>query len=52
MAEWTEHQSQVGIVQEPHWLVHCDRAWGSTGAGAAAILTSLSGIKLRYAIRL
>jgi hypothetical protein len=52
MDEWTEPQSQVDIVHESPWLVHCDRAWGSTGAGAVAILTSPSGIKLRYAARL
>jgi hypothetical protein len=52
MTEWMKHQSQVDIVQESPWLVHCDGAWGSTGAGAAAILTSPSGIKLRYATRL
>jgi hypothetical protein len=39
MAEWTEPQSQVDIMQETPWLVYCDRAWGSTGAGAATILT-------------
>jgi ribonuclease HI len=49
MAEWTEPQSQVDIVQESPWLVYYDGAWGSTKAGAAAILTSPSGIKLRYA---
>jgi hypothetical protein len=26
MAEWTESRSQVDIVQESPWLVHCDRA--------------------------
>jgi ribonuclease HI len=52
MAEWTEPQSPVDIVQESPWLVHCDGACGSTGAGAATILTSPSGIKLRYATRL
>jgi ribonuclease HI len=33
-------------------LVHCDGAWASTRAGATTILTSPSGIKLRYATRL
>jgi ribonuclease HI len=32
--------------------VYCDRAWGSTGAGAAAVLISPSEIKLCYAARL
>jgi hypothetical protein len=52
VAEWTEPQSQVNIMQESPWLVHCDRAWCSTGAGAVTILTSPSRIKLCYAARL
>jgi hypothetical protein len=52
MAEWMEPQSEVDIVQEFPWLVYCDGAWGSTGAGVAAILASPSGRKLRYAARL
>jgi ribonuclease HI len=32
--------------------VYCDGAWGVFGAGAAAILISPLGIKLRYAARL
>jgi hypothetical protein len=32
--------------------MHCDGAWGKTGAGIAAILTPLNGPKLRYAARL
>jgi hypothetical protein len=43
-----EPQSQVDIVQESPWLVHYDGAWGITGAGAAAILTSPFEIKLCY----
>jgi ribonuclease HI len=34
------------------WQVYCDRAWRVSGAGAAAILTSPSGVRLRYAARL
>jgi ribonuclease HI len=41
-----------GQVLESPWLVYCDGAWGTVGAGAAAILISPSGIKLRYAARL
>jgi ribonuclease HI len=39
-------------MQEPPWLVYCDGAWGNIGAGAVAILTSPSEIKLYYATRL
>jgi ribonuclease HI len=53
VADWTEHRSQVdNNTQESPWLVHCDGAWGSTRAGATAILVSPSRIKLCYATRL
>jgi ribonuclease HI len=41
-----------GAVPKSSWLVCCDGAWGAAGARVAAILTSPSGIKLRYAARL
>jgi ribonuclease HI len=41
-----------GEVPEPTWLVYCNRVWGAVGVGAAAILISPSGIKLRYVARL
>jgi ribonuclease HI len=31
------------------WTIHCDGAWCHAGAGAAAIITSPTGIKHRYA---
>jgi hypothetical protein len=36
----------------PIWEIRCDGAWGRKGAGIAAIVTSPTGIKLRYAARL
>jgi ribonuclease HI len=41
-----------GPVPESACLINCDGAWGVAGVRAAAILTSPSGIKLRYATRL
>jgi hypothetical protein len=53
IAEWTEPSSLTkGIVLESPWLIYCDGAWGNAGAGAAIVLISPSGIKLRYAARL
>jgi hypothetical protein len=53
MAEWMQPSSTIeGAVPESPWLVYSDGAWGATGAGVAAILTSPLGIKLCYATRL
>jgi hypothetical protein len=53
VAEWTEPDSSAkGVVPKASWIVYCDGAWGSAGAGVAAILVLPSGIKLRYAARL
>jgi ribonuclease HI len=53
IADWTESNSYTkGQVPESPWLIYCDRAWGSVGAGASAILISPSAIKLRYAKQL
>jgi ribonuclease HI len=49
VAKWTERGlTAEGAVPESPCFICCDRAWGITGAGAATILTSPSGIKLRY----
>jgi hypothetical protein len=53
VAECTEPRSTTeGEVPETPWVVYCDGAWGATGAGAAAILFSPSGIKLHYTTRM
>jgi hypothetical protein len=53
VVEWMKlNFATEGAVPESSWLVCCDGAWGAAGDGAAAILTSPSGIKLRYAARL
>jgi hypothetical protein len=41
-----------GTVVDMPWQAYYDEAWGVSGAGAAAILKSHSGIRLRYAARL
>jgi len=52
VADWTPDTHNIVEVTEPVWTMHMDGAWGSAGAEIAAILTSPSGIKLRYAARL
>jgi hypothetical protein len=47
IADWTSSYTE-GIVVDTPWQVLCDGAWGVSGAGAAAILTSPLGVKLRY----
>jgi hypothetical protein len=46
------HQSQQGLPQryaEKVWTIHCDDAWCHAGVGAAAVITSPTGVKHRYA---
>jgi hypothetical protein len=53
IVDWTELSSYTeGIIVDTSWQVYYDRAWGVSGAGAAAIFKSPSEIKLRYAARL
>jgi hypothetical protein len=53
IAVWTEPSTYIeGMVVDTMWQVYCDKTWGVSRAGAAAILTSPSGIRLRYAARL
>jgi hypothetical protein len=50
VAEWKETGSVgEGEVPETPWVVYCDGVWDDARARVAAILISLSGIKLRYA---
>jgi ribonuclease HI len=52
IADWTEPSCyNEGLVNDTSWHVYCDRAWVVSSAGAAAILISPSGIKLRYVAR-
>jgi hypothetical protein len=53
IAEWMESGSTTeDRVPDSPWLVYCDGVWGALDDGAAAILISPLGIKLRYAARL
>jgi hypothetical protein len=53
IAEWMESGSTTkDRVPDSPRLVYCDGVWGALDDGAAAILISPLGIKLRYAARL
>ena len=51
-ADWTPSRNQSKEKRQPNWIIYCDGAWGFAGACAAAIITSPSGVKMRYAARL
>jgi ribonuclease HI len=52
IVDWTGSTRQQEEPPEKVWTIHCDGAWCHAGAGAAAIITSPTGIKHRYAARL
>jgi ribonuclease HI len=48
IVDWTGSTRQPEEPLEV-WTIHCDGAWCHAGAGAAAIITSPTGVKHRYA---
>jgi ribonuclease HI len=52
IVDWTRPARQQEEPSEKVWTIHCNGAWCHTGAGAAAIVTSPTGVKHRYAARL
>jgi ribonuclease HI len=52
IVDWTGPTRQQEEPLEKVWTIHCDGAWCHAGAGAAAIITSPTGVKHRYTARL
>jgi ribonuclease HI len=53
IVDWTSPSSVTADEELVSvWEIRCDGAWGRKGAGITAIISSLTGIKLRYAARL
>jgi ribonuclease HI len=52
IVDWTRLTRQQEEPPENVWTIHCDDAWCHAGADVAAIITSPTGIKHRYAARL
>jgi hypothetical protein len=52
IVDWTGPTWQQEGSPEKVWTIHCDGAWCHAGVGAAAIITSPTGVKYRYATRL
>jgi ribonuclease HI len=49
IVDWTGPITQPDRPAEKVWTIHCDGAWCHAGAGAAAVITSPTGVKHRYA---
>jgi hypothetical protein len=52
IVDWTGPITQPDTPAEKVWTIHCDGAWCHAGAAAAAVITSPTGVKHRYATRL
>jgi ribonuclease HI len=52
IVDWTGPITQQDKPAEKVWTIHCDGAWCHAGAGAAAVITSPTRVKHRYAARL
>jgi ribonuclease HI len=52
IVDWTGPVAQQDGPADKVWTIHCDGAWCHAGAGAAAVITSLTGVKHKYATRL
>jgi ribonuclease HI len=49
IVDWTGPIAQPDTSAEKVWTIQCDGAWCHAGAGAAAVITSPTGVKHRYA---
>jgi ribonuclease HI len=49
VVDWTGPVTQPEPSAEKVWTIHCDGAWCHAGVGAAAVITSPTGVKHRYA---
>jgi ribonuclease HI len=52
IVDWTGPITQQDEPTEKVWTIHCDGAWCHAGAGAAAVITSPTGVKHIYAAHL
>jgi hypothetical protein len=49
IVDWIGPITQQDEPAEKVWTIHCDGAWCQAGVGAAAVITSPTGVKHRYA---
>jgi hypothetical protein len=50
--DWTSPTIESNNSEQVPWIIYCDKAWCGKGVGISTIVTSPSGIKIRYAARL
>jgi hypothetical protein len=52
IVDWTSQTQNSGEDIVTPWIVHCDGAWCHKGVGVAVIVTSPTGVVIRYAAQL
>jgi hypothetical protein len=52
IVDWIGPSEPQQLRVKTIWTIHCDGVWCHAGAGAAAIITSPTGLKYRYVTRL
>jgi ribonuclease HI len=52
VVDWTSPTHNPGEEMLAPWVVQCDGAWCHKGVGISAVVTSPTGIVIRYAARL
>jgi hypothetical protein len=52
IVDWTSPTQNSGEDMLTPWVVQCDGAWCHKGVGISAVVTTLTGIVIRYTARL
>jgi ribonuclease HI len=52
IVDWTSPTQNLDEEIPTHWIVQCDGAWCHKGVGISAVVTSPTGVVIRYAARL
>jgi ribonuclease HI len=52
VAEWTETQTPLALVEQEYWMMYFDGSLMKNGARAGLVFISLLGVRMRYMIRI
>jgi ribonuclease HI len=52
VAEWTETQTPLALVEQEYWTMYFDGSLMKNGARAGLVFISLLGVRMRYMIRI